>query len=938
MHKIKLIIIVFITAFSISTSVAQEKFETHADSLNSVYHKYLDSNNYSFAFKSLRKEAIYYLENGDIDRSRTVMDSAFSILPADADTLNYYYSLCLEIRAISFAYQGDYSNMENGFKRVLNHLNSYDSDSVLLAKAYRNLALYYFNNHEYTGVQYFNKSTEINRKLKDWGGLINNYNAFCTYLASQEYNDLANKYIDYCESVYLENDLNDIILLAGLYQMRGINYTHQGKYDKSYYWVKKAYDIIIENNLINRAIVYYSGNVALEAIELKNYSEAKKYSVLSINYAKQYYQPSSDMMGNLYLTLGQSMVKLNELDSADYYLDKCIDIYLKNNGNNYHYLSIPYHAKAEAANMRNQPLKAAMLFQKSIYTNMELMNSIDSTLMTAPSVKNYKKGIDLIKFALLNKSEALYQYSLNNNDDRYEKTIIDHLAKLDTLEWQYTNNVSLSIEDNIRQFNEFKKTLNLMAKISSKNKSAEYLQYYFNMLDNQKAGYLDANIRLNENNSQVNDTLRKLGIEIASFEKKYNYYESEESALKTKTLDTLCNLYLNKLEINNNNNSDNGNTNSDLEHRMSQLSISEVQRYTKKNNVVIIDYFFHENKLYSLAISSNKAILKSIDIDEKFNDKINKYNRAIKTQNAAKYKIGKELSDILIMPILSEINDIDGFVILPYGKLAEIPFDLLPINDDGKMLIESYDISYHYSTKLWVKSMKYNPNQQASLLAIAPVFRKSDINISDYNDLSQLDINSENVVTRSGDLKALPYSEKEVKKIKNIFKEKGYSTSLLLNDKATIQNFNSQSSGKSIIHIATHGISSKRSVYNTGLFFYFNDEKNKERAFLSVSDLSFSKLNADLVVLSACKTASGQIVDGEGAIALPRAFYKSGVSNVISSLWKVNDKNTQYLMTQFYGYLVEGNTYRKSLQKAKLDCLHKGYSELDWAGFMLIGR
>ena len=937
MNRIRILLVV-LSLLLFGTLKSQTKYNTYADSVNVLYHQYLDSNNYPKAYENIRFEAAYYLEHNNILKSRMQMDSAFSLLPPDADTLNHYYSLCLEIRAMSYAFLGD-PNMLVQFERFANHLLLYDSDSSSLARAYGNIALVYFNrqDQDYTGIEYINKATRINNKLQNWEGLINNYMTFCSYLSNTEYNDLANKYLNYCEYIYHKYKLNNVELLARIYKSQGVNFTHQGKYDKSFTMVKKAYKLLVDSNIASFDVSNYAGNVALDAIDLKEYSEAKKYAILSINYAKEYYPPSSVTMANYYLVLGQSLVKLNELDSADYYLDKCIDIYLNNYGINYFYLSIPYHGKAEVLEMKERPLEAAYYFQKSIYTSLKMMDDIDTSLLHIPSITLINSGIDIIKFAISRKSKLLYKYSESTNDNKFDNTIINHLAKLDSIDWQYTNKVSLSMDDNTKQFNEFKGTLDLMAKMYIRKPKIEYLGMYENMLNNQKAGYLDAAISMNNNVLEENNNpkLRSLNINISNSERDYNTYDGSSAEYKAQMLDTLCTLYAKKLELTYKENSSNIKDTS--VYKMSNLSISTIQKYAIKKNAVVVDYFYYENNLYTLAISGDQAFLKQIDIGDSFTDKISSYNKALKTQSSSRFAIANELSDLLIKPILSRFSDVSSFVIIPFGKLSEIPFDLLPINKDGKMLIQKYAVSYHYSTKLWVKSMNKELNKEPSLLALAPIFdKKSKISINDYNEIAMDEVENENIVSRSGELKPLPYSKNEVIKIANLFDAKSLNKDVFLYDKATVKNFMANIKDKSIIHIATHGISSKRSIYKTGLFFFSN--KKEKGDFLSVPDLFHVDLTADLVVLSACKTASGQIVDGEGAIALPRAFFQSGVANILSSFWKINDKKAQNLMVLFYGYLLEGNDYAVGLQKAKLDFINKGYSDLDWAGFMLIGR
>ena len=96
----------------------------------------------------------------------------------------------------------------------------------------------------------------------------------------------------------------------------------------------------------------------------------------------------------------------------------------------------------------------------------------------------------------------------------------------------------------------------------------------------------------------------------------------------------------------------------------------------------------------------------------------------------------------------------------------------------------------------------------------------------------------------------------------------------------------------------------------------------------------------DLVVLSACQTGLGDIAQGEGIFGLQRGFKKAGANSVLMSLWEVDDKATQILMTQFYKNLLSGQSKRQSLLSAQ-----KFLREIDggkyntpkyWAAFIML--
>ncbi len=100
-----------------------------------------------------------------------------------------------------------------------------------------------------------------------------------------------------------------------------------------------------------------------------------------------------------------------------------------------------------------------------------------------------------------------------------------------------------------------------------------------------------------------------------------------------------------------------------------------------------------------------------------------------------------------------------------------------------------------------------------------------------------------------------------------------------------------------------------------------NQHRVDDSVLLSSEIESFSLQNVKLVVMSACETGLGQAAGGEGLIGLQRAFHIAGADSVVASLWKVEDKPTQILMTKFYeNLLVKKQGRLDSLRNAQLGC------------------
>jgi CHAT domain-containing protein len=109
---------------------------------------------------------------------------------------------------------------------------------------------------------------------------------------------------------------------------------------------------------------------------------------------------------------------------------------------------------------------------------------------------------------------------------------------------------------------------------------------------------------------------------------------------------------------------------------------------------------------------------------------------------------------------------------------------------------------------------------------------------------------------------------------------------------------------------------------------------------LSVHDIYRLKLNADVVVLSACDTALGREVRGEGLLGLTQGFMYAGAKSLVVSLWKVSDRATAELMTRFYAHLLrDGQSPAEALRNAQVSIAseRRWSNPYYWGAFVLIG-
>lgn len=144
-----------------------------------------------------------------------------------------------------------------------------------------------------------------------------------------------------------------------------------------------------------------------------------------------------------------------------------------------------------------------------------------------------------------------------------------------------------------------------------------------------------------------------------------------------------------------------------------------------------------------------------------------------------------------------------------------------------------------------------------------------------------------------------------------------------------------------IVHFAAHGLVDARHPQLSGILLSRVDSEGRPRdGFLRVHEIEQLDLRAALVVLSACRTALGQEVRGEGLVGLAQAFLQAGAARVLVSLWSIDDRATAELMGRFYdAHLVRGRTPAAALREAQMSMWsepeYAAYA--NWAGFVLEG-
>jgi len=189
----------------------------------------------------------------------------------------------------------------------------------------------------------------------------------------------------------------------------------------------------------------------------------------------------------------------------------------------------------------------------------------------------------------------------------------------------------------------------------------------------------------------------------------------------------------------------------------------------------------------------------------------------------------------------------------------------------------------------------------------------------------------------------LPRARKEAERIGKLLQ-----VLPLLAEKARKQAAFQRINTASVIHFATHDDEQRGEIIlaQPAHPFYWKPGEEKPREeempreedyILTMADISQVRLQAKLVVLSCCHSASGRI-SAEGVVGIAHAFLGSGALSVLVALWAINGKATKKFMSRFYENLVGGESASESLHQAMKWIRANGFFDIGhWAPFMLIG-
>ena len=308
------------------------------------------------------------------------------------------------------------------------------------------------------------------------------------------------------------------------------------------------------------------------------------------------------------------------------------------------------------------------------------------------------------------------------------------------------------------------------------------------------------------------------------------------------------------------------------------------------------------------------------------------------------------LSRMLLGPVAPELKQ-KRLAIVAEGVLQYVPFAALPSPVSASPLIVDHEVLNLPSASVLAVLREETANRKPASKAVAvladPVFSASDPRLSKNHGTTAEDKSALADAYRSaaesgvGKLTRLRFSRKEAEEIARLagddrnLKALDFAASRAVATDAKLSDYR-------IVHFATHGLINNQHPELSGVVLSLVDEQGRpQNGFLRLYDVYNLKLNSDLVVLSACQTALGKEIRGEGLIGLTRGFMYAGAPRVVASLWRIDDRASADVMTRFYSAMLkDGMRPAAALRAAQVSMLRdkRWQSPHYWAAFTVQGE
>jgi len=733
-----------------------------------------------------------------------------------------------------------------------------------------------------------------------------------------------------------------------LYNKMGALYYETNDYKRCIPYYEKALAVVTARNPPNAFffIVNYKNNIASALLKMEDYQQAlaiykdllqyhinsnqlysnigsANFQLGNLQEALHYFNLVSESSAEKYNHLTMVFLKTGQYDSAVYYNAKSIAYYARQKKINKdldYILTTKYTADVQAA--RGDNATAVKNYQFAIVLLVPGFNETDPA-------KNPIKFTGLPNFSVLfdvltAKAKAFSLLSVRQSSQPdLEHALAAYTAALSLA--RYAERTYSSDEARLFLKNKVNPAcgaaVTTALALYNQSKDQKYLSTAFAFVENNKASVLQAGIQqpellaiaglpaaLIEQEKQYKSVLARLTIQISQVRDSI-----AQAVLEKKLLETELQLSVLQEKLDEN----------PAYHRLKfdtrETSLAAVQqRLWADKEQALLSYYFTGGQLFCFYSSSVQSGCTVVPLADNFFTAITGLRKSLQTAEAGDRQsintYSRLLFQLLLQPVISQLKDKKRLVIIPYNEISYVPFELLRGEKDGTLLLNQFSISYQYSANFLTDESNI-AKEGYHVLAMAPF----------------TDLQNEGAI-----LPALPSSGAEIAELPG---------KIITGTAATRTQFITLAGQYPVVHLATHAVANDYDPLGCYIEFYGKKaDSNATHRLYEQEIYNLDMKNAKLLILSACETGNGLLVNGEGVVSLSRAFSYAGCKSVITSLWKADDASTAFIMKRLHHYLQKGWAKDRALQQAKLDYIADPATEdrfktpYYWAHMVLIGN
>jgi CHAT domain-containing protein/tetratricopeptide (TPR) repeat protein len=330
-----------------------------------------------------------------------------------------------------------------------------------------------------------------------------------------------------------------------------------------------------------------------------------------------------------------------------------------------------------------------------------------------------------------------------------------------------------------------------------------------------------------------------------------------------------------------------------------KASASALQQIAARSRSVLLSYWLGRARSYVWVVNAAGIQVRRLPPADEIGALVRQYqatvNNAMADPLASPGTAGDRLYQILVEPVLPSIPAGTRVVIAADGALHGINFETLPVPGGRR----------HY----WIEDVEIETTPALSMLSAAPPLPRRAPSLLLFGDPAP----------RPPEFPRLRYAAAEITNVSKNFPADAVAT--YKGDRASPAAYKAATPDRfTFVHFTAHAAANLQSPLDSAVILAGPDAAYK----LYARDVAELPLRADLVTVSACRSAGERAYSGEGLVGFAWAFLRAGARNVIAGLWDVDDRSTARLMDGLYGGLGDNHAPARALREAKLDLIKQG--------------